>query len=144
MAAPITNNEYVEEVELPTPRINTTTKFVRPVSPVKSGKLAGWRKGFDKAGKEAFYLKGVTLRVHAYEECRKEYLNSNKMDDIFCASTALANSCQYALGSPVTNKRQGRNTLIGIRERNCHFPNVFTKVEYFMPWIMKNLRQYKP
>jgi hypothetical protein len=129
--ASMTFNDYVEAAQLSD---NSTIAKFR-ASPLKTGKLSGWRK----TGKDVSFLRGVVLRIHSYEECQKEYLYSKKMEDIICASNAQTNPCYYELGSPLTAKRNGRNILIGIRERDCHFPNIFTRVDYFLPWIRKNL-----
>jgi len=133
--APMTYNDYVEAVHLSD---NNTLAKLR-TSPLKSGKLCGWRKSKEATGKEITFLRGATLRIHPYEECQKEYLNSKKMDDVICASNAGVNPCYFELGSPLTARRGGKNILIGVRERDCHFPNIFTRIDYFLPWIRKNL-----
>jgi len=132
-------NDHVQPIHLSDNSSIPAHRRKHPLPPIRTATLSGWRKGNEIKGKDMTFLRGVTLRVYSYEECRKEFLNSTKMDEIICANIPTNNPCQFSIGSILTAKRYGKQFLIGLRERDCHFPSVFTRVEHFIPWIRKNL-----
>jgi len=137
--AAVTYNDNVESIFLADNITIPKHRLTHPPPPIRTGKLAGWRKGNSVKGQDMNFLRSVTLRVYTFEECQKDNLGSKKMDEIICASSTINNPCHYILGSPLSARRHGQNLLIGLRERDCHFPSVFTRVEHFIPWIRQNL-----
>ena len=137
--APVTFNDFVEAVSLPDNISVPKHRVTHPPPPIRTGKLVGWRKGNLVKGEDMIFLRSLTLRIYDFEECKKENLGSKKMDDILCAGSTTNNPCHFLLGSPLSARRHGQNLLIGIREKDCKAPTVFTRIEYFMPWIRRNL-----
>nr|AXK15893.1 granzyme B [Sparus aurata] len=132
----------------------TLNKFVKTIGlPKKKGKIpanikctvAGWgRTGQDKPASDV--LKENTEKLQLNSKCEKKWQTVFDDDSMICTTFTreAGGICQGDSGGPLicNTKPQGITAFTDKNDcNNPEWPHVFTKVNAFIPWIKKVLKE---
>ncbi|GIY56014.1 transmembrane protease serine 11F [Caerostris extrusa] len=136
----------IQPICLPTPRSSA-----RNLVPPQRGYVTGW--GINENGVVSEELLMAHLPVQTDQTCTEAYrrqgLNLTIRPGMFCAGfpQGVISACTGDSGSPLVfyNNNTDRHILEGLVSYavngNCGLPDrytVFTRVAYYMPWILRN------
>ncbi|KAK3848921.1 hypothetical protein Pcinc_044307 [Petrolisthes cinctipes] len=133
------------------------SQVVRPVCLDGSGKtysgedviVAGWGSMFE-GGPQPGTLYKVTLKVVGNDQCRLKYgpaAPGGIVDHYLCAGLDGKDSCQGDSGGPLVKYEGGVWKQLGLVSWGIgcgkgHYPGVYSRISYFLPWIERVQRVY--
>ncbi|KAK4325433.1 hypothetical protein Pmani_003990 [Petrolisthes manimaculis] len=133
------------------------SQVVRPVCLDGSGKtysgddviVAGWGSMFE-GGPQPGTLYKVTLKVVGNDQCRLKYgpaAPGGIVDHYLCAGVDGKDSCQGDSGGPLVKYEGGVWKQLGLVSWGIgcgkgHYPGVYSRISYFLPWIERVQRVY--
>ncbi|XP_060537107.1 proclotting enzyme [Cylas formicarius] len=133
------------------------TSQIRPVClPAGSGSrdwsgstatVIGWGS-LRESGPQPSVLQEVNIPIWSNRDCKLKYGHAAPggiVDHMICAGQANKDSCSGDSGGPLM-VNSGKWTQVGIVSWGIgcgkgQYPGVYTRVEKFLPWIQKNLKQ---
>lgn len=132
----------------------TLNRYVKPIGlPKKDGKIpahvncavAGWGRTQPK-GPSSSLLKETTEKIQFSFECKqiwREYFNSDRM---ICTKffKKTGGVCQGDSGGPLICNSKPQGITAFTLENDCintRYPHVFTKVNFFLPWINRVMQE---
>ncbi|ENN81152.1 hypothetical protein YQE_02518, partial [Dendroctonus ponderosae] len=112
-----------------------------------TGTVIGWGS-IRESGPQPAVLQEVNIPIWSNNDCRQKYGHAAPggiVDHMLCAGQANRDSCSGDSGGPLM-VNSGKWTQVGIVSWGIgcgkgQYPGVYTRVEKFLPWITKNLKQ---
>ncbi|CAG9759367.1 unnamed protein product [Ceutorhynchus assimilis] len=112
-----------------------------------TGTVIGWGS-IRESGPQPAVLQEVNIPIWSNTECRQKYGHAAPggiVEHMLCAGQANRDSCSGDSGGPLM-VNNGKWTQVGIVSWGIgcgkgQYPGVYTRVEKFLPWITKNLKQ---
>ncbi|KAL7646387.1 UNVERIFIED_CONTAM: hypothetical protein RMT77_003300 [Armadillidium vulgare] len=108
--------------------------------------VSGWGKLYFEAPKLEKHLRKATITVWDSSICEKRLPNVFLREVMICAASPGKDSCKGDSGGPlITRLSKNQYMQIGITSfgygcGDLSKPGVYTKVDEFVPWIMKNTK----
>ncbi|XP_018322610.1 serine protease 33-like [Agrilus planipennis] len=130
-------------------------KKIRPICLPSSGAnfagraatVIGWGS-LREGGPQPSILQKVNIPIWSNADCRAKYgpaAPGGIVDHMLCAGNVAKDSCSGDSGGPLMVYNSGRWTQAGIVSWGIgcgkgNYPGVYTKVDRFLPWIYKNMK----
>ncbi|XP_074019073.1 granzyme B-like [Numenius arquata] len=112
------------------------------VKPGTKCKVAGWGRT-SRTGAVSSVLRDVDLEVQCDNVCEDHLRNYYQQKSMICAGDENGKKAffQGDSGGPLVCNGKAHG-IVSYREKNSIFPEVFTRVSYFVPWIREELRKF--
>ncbi|XP_030761082.1 proclotting enzyme-like [Sitophilus oryzae] len=112
-----------------------------------TGTVIGWGS-IRESGPQPAVLQEVNIPIWSNRDCKQKYgaaAPGGIVEHMVCAGQANRDSCSGDSGGPLM-VNHGKWTQIGIVSWGIgcgkgQYPGVYTRVQSFLPWIMKNLNK---
>ncbi|NWU87248.1 MCT1A protease, partial [Onychorhynchus coronatus] len=125
--------EYVKTISLP--------RYNKTVTPGTECSVSGWGQT-SLTGQRTDVLLEVDLKVQREEVCERDF-HGYLFQSMICAGDIRGRKSTYNgdSGGPLvcTQKAHG---IVSYGYQKRPFPKVFTRVSYFKPWIIEQLRKF--
>ncbi|XP_066192891.1 cathepsin G-like [Sylvia atricapilla] len=141
------NNDIVLLKLKPKARINRNVQFIsipRSNEYVRIGtkcKVAGWGLT-SETGNRTNVMREVELKVQNGTICQKTFQNYQRQSMI-CVGDDSSNKASYLgdSGGPLVCKQKAHG-IVSYGPEDKLFPEVYTRISYFVPWIREQLRKF--
>ncbi|XP_046463281.1 trypsin II-P29-like [Daphnia pulex] len=112
----------------------------------------GWTDEVKNGGKRANTLQKVDVPILANKDCQQWYKDEKKsliiVDSALCAGLEQGgkDSCQGDSGGPLLVKKDGHHLLVGVVSAGIgcarpRLPGLYTRVNHYLDWISRTIRQ---